>query len=393
MAVFEKIVDMNWYIAASLFFLITNQCSFGGCVPVSEVQRRCIKSVETAQHLANKFYDGEYLTYKIYDGEPEKCFLYFPDVYWNDGRSQTLKYAIDSCNDWGTEFLFSCTLTTPKDKAKIQEYLHNEIYRDYYNLWVGCSKTDTSSEPAGWVWQTPFPLGSTVPATTIPWQPKNGSIPQQPDNNGGNANQCVYAGGVGIQDENADDFMPMISEILCECVDRPRNSSCSIQGVDQYARPRSNFHYFKAHHDVQNCALKCEQETDFICKAFVWKGPKSDCYLYGQVDTPVVKQSGSEWILIDLDCVTSASCQWPDSPKKINPVTVESRMIEKKAKSRDHCLTLCLLGKRQPPCRAYAFSANPAHRQKNCYLFPALKPEKITAAAAGDFTLSQNSCH
>uniref|UniRef100_A0A914XJE9 Apple domain-containing protein n=1 Tax=Plectus sambesii TaxID=2011161 RepID=A0A914XJE9_9BILA len=329
----------------------------------------------------------------IYDGEPEKCYFYEAVAGYNDPSMKTVQYAMDMCQRWGKEFSFSCTLTTPKDKAKIQELLDNEVYRDNYRHWVGCAQTEASSEPAGgWVWQTPFPLGSTIPATSIPWLPKNGSVPQQPDNNGGNANQCVYNGGVGIQDENVDDFIPNIGNVMCECVDLPRNSSCSVQRVDP-ALMYYNPYRYEVYPNAQNCALKCAQETSFVCKAFVWKGPKSDCYLYGEIDNPVIKQSDSEWILIDLDCFTSISCQWPDNPKKINPATIDSRMIKSKAKNRDHCLALCLLGKRQPPCRAYAFSADPAHMQKNCYLFPALKPEKITAAAIGDFTLSQNSCH
>ena len=83
--------------------------------------------------------------------------------------------------------------------------------------WAGCSKpTSTNVTTEGWVWESE--PGKTVPALSIPWAPKNGWNPAQPDNNGGDANQCVYEGNNGgLSDENADSFANQINIVQCEC--------------------------------------------------------------------------------------------------------------------------------------------------------------------------------
>uniref|UniRef100_A0A914XBL9 C-type lectin domain-containing protein n=1 Tax=Plectus sambesii TaxID=2011161 RepID=A0A914XBL9_9BILA len=201
---------MNWYFAVALCFLTaprdTHQCTTE-CVPINEVQTRC--KAAAFDECGNHVRAADYLP-----SEPEKCFLYRGGA--DDPSQKTLQYSIDRCNEWGTAFSFSCTLTTPLNATKMKEYLDNYIYVDAMKIWVGCTQTDTSSEPAGgWVWQTALPPGSTIPATTIPWALKKGSTPQQPDNNGGNATQCVYAGGDGIQDENVESFQSEINSVHC----------------------------------------------------------------------------------------------------------------------------------------------------------------------------------
>jgi hypothetical protein len=107
----------------------------------------------------------------------------------------------------------------------IGKRLQNErdiCFQPHQILWVGCSQTDEANEPAGdWVWQSPSPPGSTFPALTIPWQPKiPGYAPKQPDNNGGNADQCTFDGTVGdtgIDDNNVITYAPQINSIECEC--------------------------------------------------------------------------------------------------------------------------------------------------------------------------------
>uniref|UniRef100_A0A914XF84 Uncharacterized protein n=1 Tax=Plectus sambesii TaxID=2011161 RepID=A0A914XF84_9BILA len=204
---------MNWYIVVVVCFLIapkvTHQCTID-CVPINEVQTRCKRAA------LDECGNPTDLLAQYYPSEPEKCFLYTSGA--DDPPQKTLQYSIDKCNEWGTAFSFSCTLSTPMNATKMKEYRDNEIYVDSMKIWVGCTQTDTSSEPAGgWVWQTALPPGSTIPATTIPWAPKNGIIPAQPDNNGGNATQCVYAGSDGIQDENVESFQSEINSVQCEC--------------------------------------------------------------------------------------------------------------------------------------------------------------------------------
>jgi hypothetical protein len=84
--------------------------------------------------------------------------------------------------------------------------------------WAGCYQTDELNEPAG-DWVYPRADGSTYPATSIPWAKKTSTTPAQPDNNGGNADQCVYggSGNAGFNDENVIAYQNQINTIACEC--------------------------------------------------------------------------------------------------------------------------------------------------------------------------------
>uniref|UniRef100_A0A914VSC9 Apple domain-containing protein n=1 Tax=Plectus sambesii TaxID=2011161 RepID=A0A914VSC9_9BILA len=164
-------------------------------------------------------------------------------------------------------------------------------------------------------------------------------------------------------------------------------------GVDARVRLSSAPRKYKVYPNVVDCAGKCAAETNFTCKAFVWKGPNSGCVLHGKIDMPVVMQNKSEWFLVDLDCVTPQSCWWPVKAANVNPTSIAASMKAVKAQSHNHCQALCLLGVLQPLCRAYAFAVNLFYaKDYNCYLFPALKPAQSAAAASGNFILYQNQC-
>uniref|UniRef100_A0A914X989 Apple domain-containing protein n=1 Tax=Plectus sambesii TaxID=2011161 RepID=A0A914X989_9BILA len=169
-------------------------------------------------------------------------------------------------------------------------------------------------------------------------------------------------------------------------------NSWTIGGVNPRVRLSSVRGNYKRYPNVQDCASKCAQETNFTCRGFVSKGPGSDCVLHGEIDLPIVKQTGSRWFLVKLDGASGKMCFWTDDPKKINPTTISSQKEVTSADNQNGCRALCLIGKLQPDCIAYAFSTNPIYKPNNCYLFSVESIYYLTEAATGDFTLSRKSC-